>query len=76
MKNYCLEEVVSILGCSRRKVQNLINGSKDALPRLPYFHIGSKKMVRETDLNRLIEDEMRMGEQSRKEWEAQHVNCV
>jgi hypothetical protein len=78
MKNYSLEEAKEILGCSRREVQNLINGNgkSGALPRLSHFQIGSKKMVRETDLDRLIEEEMRMGDKPRKEWEAQHVQCV
>lgn len=86
MKNYSMEEAGSLLGCSRREIQNLVNGKSDGKekqpPRLPHFQVGSRKMIREVDLNRLIEESLRMGTKQMKEWEvesgkeAQNVNRV
>ena len=78
MKNYCLDEVMSFLGCSRREVQKLINGDgrNDCPPRLAHFHVGNKKMVREQDLKHFIHEEMMMGKTPLEEWEAEYVNRV
>lgn len=52
MKDYSMLEAADILGCSRRRIQTLINGDKKkgTEPVLNYYRIGRKNRIRHQDL--------------------------
>jgi hypothetical protein len=73
LNTLCVECTRVVLGCSRRHCQKLINGTPDNPARLPHFQVGDKKMIRAEDLSQFICRELKMGQTSLSEWEAQDV---